>query len=121
MDEPEIVAGMLPLAEAQAAFAGSPDVRWQPLFCQTMWYDISVDPRRGYFGMIQANNERMEPLVGEIVRVRYRTREINVYILGGAELPVEFALTRKAFLRLDLLWQPAIPVRLDVLVTASDG
>lgn len=99
VDEPEIQDGSRAWAKAQELFAGPPDSTRQRYDVDCSWYDTSVDDNLGAFCLIQAGHA-LEEVVGEVVQVKYRSRTIYVYCIGGADIDTPIALTRYAMLQL---------------------
>lgn len=108
-DEPEILDGSRAWPEAQAIFStqGVPDLRARiSRMVEASWYDTSVSEYEGAFCLIQSGSD-LEYLVGDLLRVVYRQREVYVYCVGGAELTTDFALARRAYFALrDLAVDP---------------
>lgn len=119
-DEIEILDGSRAWPEAQRIFRlmGSPDPRTRTTrMVETSWYDTSASDYEGAFCLIQSGSE-LEHLVGDLVRVMYRDREIIVYCVGGAELDTDFALFRRAYFALTDLADPTIDCILQPIVRA---
>lgn len=110
LDEPEILEGTRAWDESQVAFTGAPDPAGHRYDVECTWYDVDIEDTEGAFCLIRIGSE-LEALVGEVVRVERQDRPaIFVYCLGGEDLPVDLALTRQAFMRLDLLSKSIITV-----------
>lgn len=102
-DEPDILDGMRSWSGSQRAFesVGGPQSPVRVL--DIGWYGTEVDEHEGAFCMVQADSV-LEDLIGEVVDVRANGRRGLVYCVGASSgLPVEFSLSRPAFLRFDLL------------------
>lgn len=100
IDEPLILDGSRAFPETQNAFSGPVDSTRARHLVACSWYDTSLSDYEGAFCLIQAGSE-LEELVGDIVSVKYRGKEIFVYCVGGAELTTDFALFRRAFFALE--------------------
>lgn len=101
-DEIEILNGSHAWNEAQTLFRTNvtPDPRTRMAqLVRTSWYDTSASEYEGAFCMVQSGGD-LESLVGDLLRVSYREREVIVYCVGGAELDTEFALFRRAYFAL---------------------
>jgi hypothetical protein len=116
-DEPEILTATRSWDHSQAEFLGIPDPNRPAYGKLCAWYDTSVSEFEGACAMIQSGSA-LEDLVGDIVRVTYRDKEIFVYVIGGTELPTEIALTRMAWGRLENLSKDEIFVTVRPVVPA---
>lgn len=109
--EMEIVTGRRSFIAAQALFSGGPVGKSQKL--SVGWHDTSVNPETGSFAVVQAT-AGLDDLVGEIIRVTNNRREVFVYVLDTADVPVQVSLARRAFVALYRLTVEALPA--DVVV-----
>lgn len=104
--EAEILAGRRAFGTAQALFAGGPVGRSQRL--SVGWHGTSVNTETGSFAVVR-DGAGLDDLVGEIVRVTSNRREVFVYVLDTADVPVAVSLTRRVFLALNRLTIEALP------------
>lgn len=115
--EIEILAGSRAFPQAQIEFAGTPVNLYLPNPMPCSWYGTEVDPNRGCFAMVSESEPQLaEQLVGEFLRVSYRGRAVHVYCIGSTpEIETPLALSRRAFLALDILPRNRILVFPEVL------
>lgn len=98
--ELEILAGRRCFAVAQELFSGSAIAPAQQL--EVGWHDSSVNPETGSFAVV-APGAGLDDLIGEIVAVTLRKRQVFAYVLGWGDIPTPFSLTRRLFAALSVL------------------
>ena len=104
----------LPFPEAQAALAGPPES--DAVVASVGWHGTKFDPRLGAYGIVRSDGP-LAHLVGERVRITYRTRSVIVYIHDEGQPIADLSLTRRTFMALSLL--PKDTLRAGVEVVAS--
>lgn len=117
LDEPEILNGTRAWPETQAEFVGAPDPNRKRYAIESSWYDTTTNQHEGAFCMVQSGSE-MEELIGDIVQVVYKNKQIYVYCVGSADLSADFALARTAFFNIELLSSDDILVGVQPTVRA---
>lgn len=95
--EPAVIAGRMDLLDAQASpyFSGVAKAignYW------VSWYGTTVSDERGSFAVVNPAGG-LASAVGDFLRVVYRGRYVNVYVIGSYEsLTTDLALSRRAYL-----------------------
>lgn len=111
--EPEVAAARRAFAKAQELLAGVP-VRLLP-FVAVGWYDTEAHPEAGSFALVREEGP-LTDLVGEIIKVTYGSRPaIYAYVVGGADIPDDLALYRRAFLAVSVLAKEQIIAAIEVV------
>jgi hypothetical protein len=106
--EIEILVGRRAFRAAQQLFAGAPLSTPQSL--DVGWHDSSVNPETGSFAVVQTG-AGLDDLIGEIVQVRYYSRQVFAYVLEDADVPTPISITRRLFLALYRLTVVSLPVK----------
>lgn len=99
-DEPEILEATRSWVYTQARFRAPVDVTRPRHEVVSSWYDTSVSPHVGALCVV--NDDRLDELVGDFVRVSYGSRYAWLYCVGHAGVSTPFAITRTAWFRLGL-------------------
>lgn len=123
-DEPEIIQARRAFDAAQASITGVAKNPYGAKTYSCSWYGTSVDPERGSFAVVKESSElygvQNDPdsgIVGEFVEVEHNGRTVRVYVIGSAaNLDTDFALTRRAYLELEIL--PVTPI--DVYISVVE-
>jgi hypothetical protein len=109
----------LPFWEAQTKLGDEPPVAGIAHSMTCGWHGTRLDPRRGSFALVRREGEFAlgddNDLIGERVRVTYRDRSVNVYVVGDADLDDDISLSRRAFAALGLLSTEFLDVDVEVL------
>lgn len=86
---------------------------------QVEWHGTSLDEHLGAFALAQTGSV-MEDLVGERLRVTYRSRSIYVYVVDTSdELDYPLSLTRRAFMALTLASKDFARMRTEIVGAAT--
>jgi hypothetical protein len=112
-NEPEVLDARQCFADAQRSLEGVTEARIGA-FHTCGWYGTEVNDERGSFALVDEAGP-LADLIGDRLRIRYDRREVYVYCFGSTDLPVDVAITRRAFARLDLLAKDEINVIVEVV------
>ena len=121
-DEPEIILARHAFDAAQASITGVAEAPYGSRTYSCSWYGTSVDPERGSFAVVKESSDlygvQTDPasgIVGEFIEVEHNGRTVRAYVIGSdANLDSEIALTRRAYLALEML--PIRPIGVYVSV-----
>jgi hypothetical protein len=99
---------------SQTALAGAALVGTAQLV-SVEWHGTQLDDRLGAYGIV-ADGGRLEPLVGERVRLTRGLRSCFIYVVDSTdELDADVSVTRRAFLELGDLSAEELLVTLEVV------
>jgi hypothetical protein len=111
--EIEVADARRSFSKAQELLAGVP-FRLIP-YVEVGWYDTAAHPEDGCFALVREEGPYTD-LVGEVLRVTYGSRPgVFVYVIGGADIPQDLALYRRAFLAVALLTKESIGATVEVV------
>lgn len=112
--EPEILVARQGFIDAQAAISlegvGEPFAGRYRLG----WTGSRIADERGSFCVVDEDGPLQE-LVGDHLRFVYGDRSVLAYCVGGVDLGVDAAVTRRLFAAVELLAVQQITVRVEVL------
>ena len=108
-NEPEVVAGRQAFADTQTMMAPYPSIAITGEF-SCGWYGTALNDERGAFCVVNADGP-LGDQVGSYLRVSRLGKSVDVYCVEAYGLPVDLALSRRAFFGLAELWQAGLMVR----------
>lgn len=113
-DEPEVLAARRAFPKSQELLGG-PSLSVWPTPVQVGWHDTEVEEEAGATAVVGVSAE-LDDLIGEVVRVSHKGREVFVYVLGARPVPVSLSLSRRAFFpSLGLLALESLQCRVEVV------
>lgn len=112
--EPEVSTGRRAFATAQALLAGSV-IQGSAVSVPCGWHGTETDPEVGSFAVVKQDG-LLTALVGEIVKVTYRSVVVYAYVLGERDVPVELSLSRRAMMPLALLAEESIVATVETVL-----
>jgi hypothetical protein len=107
--------GSLPFPEAQTALGGT--VEQQKYVARVGWHHTYFDPRLGSYAIVRSDGP-LAHLVGERLKITYRTRSVYAYVIDEGEPAEDLSLTRRTFLALQLL--PADELRCAIEIVGGE-
>lgn len=115
-NEPEILEARLAYSDAQRELAGIVEQRGVVRY-SCGWYGSNVSDDRGSFAFVHETGP-LADLVGDRVKLRYRDRTANIYVVNSMRVDGEYDLLihRTVFLRLELLAIERIDVLVEVML-----
>lgn len=123
--EPTILDARKAFPDAQVALNGGtierlpgPN-RTSPWTCG--WYGARISGERGSFALVQKNGALDPLLIGDRIRVNYKTRSVVVYVVSSETLEHDIHLSRRAFAALALLATESLDVSLEVLAGVASA
>jgi hypothetical protein len=113
-DEPEIVEARRAFDDAQVLLDRVPESLW-PSLVDVSWYGTATHPERGAFAIV-ARNGPLADLVGDHLRVRYREKTVNVYVIASSlDVLTPLALTRRAYMALEVASVLSVSCAVEIL------
>jgi hypothetical protein len=101
-EEDEINFGRRDFAAAQALLAATTSTRL-PGFVDVGWYGSAVHPESGSFALVGVG-QGLEELLGDVVKVTAPNGvAVFAYVVSVRDIATPLALSRRAFLGMDLL------------------
>ena len=121
--EPEMLIGRRAFKEAQKLIVGATaESPYEKRLFTCSWYGTSIDPERGCFAVVKDTSvlyggvDVTQGIVGDYVEIRYQNKSVRVYVIGSdSTLDADIALSRRAYLALEILPKRPIDVYVSVV------